>query len=321
MNPRYDTSIRLLGFALCLCASPAKAQDPAYPSGPLEMIVPFGAGGPVDALARTFARVMEGHAKQSVIVQSRPGGSFVVAMSTLHQAPANGRSFYYGPVTAVTVHPHWMKNLPFKKDSFIPVCQTFENTFFLIGGPHVPYKNVKELMAYAKANPGKLSYGHISVSSSPHLAGAELFGKLGLKATDVPYKTEAQIQQDMLGGQLDLGIVTTAFLGANPNMQPYVSFAATRLPAFPSVTTTRELGYPVTASGYGGIFVKAGTPAHMVNKLEELCKEVMMDSAMQDMGRRQSQLVDFLGSKAFAARIDADHAEKAILLKTVQLDR
>jgi tripartite-type tricarboxylate transporter receptor subunit TctC len=312
-----------LGSALSLGlgCSLAQAQEPAYPSGPLEMIVPFAPGGPVDALARTFARALELRAKHTVIVQSRPGGSFVVAMSAVNLAPANGHSFYFGPVTPITVHPHWMKTLPFKKDGFIPVCQTFENTFFLVGSPSLPHQDFAQLLAFAKANPGKLSYGHTGVASSVHLAAAELFGKLGVEAADIPYRGEPLIQQDLIGGQLPLGMVTAAFVGANPNMRAYLSFAATRLPAYPNVPTAAEQGYKVTPSGYGGIFVKAGTPAAMVQKLESLCKDAMSDTELQEMGRRQSQLVEFLGSKAFGARIDADHAQKAELLKTVRLDR
>jgi tripartite-type tricarboxylate transporter receptor subunit TctC len=306
-----------IGLASLGVAPALQAQT--WPSGPIEMVVPFPPGGSFDAVARTFARLMETKVKQPVVVQAKPGGSFVIGLSSVQAAPANGQSFYYGPVTPVTVHPHWMKTLPFAKDSFVPVCQTFENTFVLVAGPESRYNRFSDVVAASKA--AAVSYAHPGVSSSPHLAAAELFGKAGAPAVDIPYKGEPAIQQELTGKQIELAIVTAATVADFPAAKSLVVFADRRLPNLPNTPTAKELGFNVTPSGYGGVFVRAGTPPAVVRQLESTCKDVLAEPELQDLVKRFSQRAEFLDSKAFGARIDADHASKAELLKTVKLDR
>jgi tripartite-type tricarboxylate transporter receptor subunit TctC len=312
------TMRKLAAGALLLGASAAFGQ--AYPSRPVQMIVPFPAGAPVDALARSFAQALDKQLEQRVVVLNREGGSTTVAMNALLAAPNDGYTIVYGPVTALTVHPHWMKALQYKPEAFVPVCQTFENVFVLAASPNSPLRDFAGVLQQAKSKPGGLTYAHPGVSSSPHLAGAELFQRAGVTATDVPFRGEAAMVAQLRDASVDLGVVTSGF-ALNQGLKPIAVFADKRVTAFPNTPTARELGFPVTPSGYGGLFMRADTPAQVVAKVEQACKGAVADVTFKDMAQRLYQDTEFLDRARFTARLQADSRSKAELLKTVKLER
>lgn len=313
----------LRGLATSLLAlgmlAGAQAQG-SYPNKPVQMVIPYPPGGPVDLVARAFAQALDGKLNQRVVGMARDGGSTTVGMNAVLQAPADGYTLYYGPVTSLTVHLHWMKGLQFKMDSFTPVCQTFENAFYLVTRPDSRYTSLAQVLAQGKANPGSLSYGHPGVSSSPHLAGAELFQKAGVSARDVPFRGEPPMLPTLMSGEMDLAVVTTAFMKTQ-NLRPLAVFAFKRVAEFPNVPTVHELGFPVNPSGYGGLMVRAETPPDVVARIEKACREAVADPAFREFAQRYYQQTDFLDQKAFKARIQADHQSKGELLRTVNLDR
>jgi tripartite-type tricarboxylate transporter receptor subunit TctC len=307
----------LLATACALLATTAHAQS--YPTRPVQMIVPFPAGAPVDALARAFGQALSKPLGQNVVVMNREGGSTTIAMNALLAAPADGYNIIYGPVTALTVHPHWMKGLQYKPEQFTPVCQTFENVFVLAGAPNSP-ATLDATLAQAKTKPGGVTYAHPGVSTSPHLAGAELFQRAAVPSTDVPFRGEAAMIGQLRESAVDFGVVTTGF-AISQNLKPVLVFSEKRLPAFPQTPTAREAGYPVTPSGYGGLFVRADTPAPVVAKIEESCREAVADPAFKEIAQRLYQDTEFLDRARFTARLQADAKSKGELLKSVKLER
>ncbi|MBN9410714.1 MAG: tripartite tricarboxylate transporter substrate binding protein [Burkholderiales bacterium] len=319
---RHLVSGLLAGLAL-LAGLPAAAQSAGaagYPSRPLQMIVPFPAGAPVDLVARSFAQALDCKLGQRVVVLNREGGSTTVGMNALLGAPADGYTFVYGPVTALTVHLHWMKGLQFKAESFVPVCQTFENIFILATRADSPIDSFEAAVSRARAEPGKLTYGHPGVSSSPHLAGAELFQRAGVAVNDVPYRGETPMVPQIRSGDIDMAVVTTGLVITH-GMRALAVFSEKRLAAFPNVPTVKELGYAVSPSGYGGLFVRADTPQPIVAALETGCRDALADPAFREVAQRQFQQAEYLDHTRFKARIDADYKSKETLLKTVKLDR
>lgn len=305
-------------LALGLLAG-AHAQG-SYPSKPVQMVIPYPPGGPVDLVGRAFAQALDTKLNQRVVAIARDGGSTTVGMNAVLQAPADGYTLYYGPVTSLTVHLHWMKGLQFKMDSFAPVCQTFENAFYLVTRPDSRYTSLAQVLEQGKAKPGSLSYGHPGVSSSPHLAGAELFQRAGVSARDVPFRGEPPMLPTLMSGEMDLAVVTTAFMKTQ-NLRPLAVFAFKRVAEFPGVPTVHELGFPVNPSGYGGLMVRAETPPDVVARIEKACREAVADPTYKEFAQRYYQQTDFLDQKAFKARIQADYLSKGELLKTVNLDR
>jgi tripartite-type tricarboxylate transporter receptor subunit TctC len=306
----------VLAAALALAATVACAQD--YPARPIQMLVPFPPGGIVDIMARGFAQPLDGRLGQRVLVVNRPGGGLTIGMVGLAQAPADGYTVLYSPVTPITIQPHRMKNLAYTRETIVPICQTFENVFYVAVGPKSPFQDFQSLVAYAKANPGKLRYITPGVASSPHLAGAELWRKAGVDLTDVPYAGEASGFPHLLSGEVDLGIITTSGV-ASQKLRPLAVFATERVKRYPDVPTVAELGFPILPSGYGGLFVRAGTPAPIVARLEAACREATADPAYQDLAEKQFQQSGYLDRAAFTARLDADYKSKAALIPTLKL--
>lgn len=312
---------RSLGAAAVLLAACAGVQaQGAYPTKPIQLIIPFPAGGPTETLGRSFAQVLDTKLGQRVVVVNRDGGSTTVGMNALLSAPADGYTIVYGPVTALTVHLHWMKGLQFKADSFTPICQTFENQFFLATRPDSRFTSFQQVVAEGKAEPGKLSYGHPGISSSPHLAGAELFQNVGISARDIAYRGEPAMLPTLMSGELDMVVVTTSFVVTH-KLRPLAVFSERRLPQYPNTPTVKEMGYTVNPSGYGGLFVRADTPRDVVARIERACRETIADPAFQEVAQRLYQQTDYLDHAGFQARIQADYKSKQELLKFVKLER
>jgi tripartite-type tricarboxylate transporter receptor subunit TctC len=309
---------RLLACGLAaIAACGALAQD-YYPTRPVQMLVSFPAGSIVDIMARPFAQIAEQTFGQRIVVVNRPGGSQTIAMNGLMAAPADGYNWVYTPVTPVTIHPHRMK-LAYTPESFIPMCQTFENVFYVAVGPHSPFKALRELVDAAKAKLGHLKYATAGIASSPHLAGAELWQRLGASLVDVPFAAmDASTIQTLVKGNVESGIVTTHFV-VTQKLRPLAVFAAERQKRFPDVPTVTELGHPIPPSGYGGVFVRQGTPPAIVTRIDEACRRAATDPQYRDIAEKQFQAATYLDSQAFSARVDADSRAIAKLIPTLNL--
>jgi tripartite-type tricarboxylate transporter receptor subunit TctC len=325
MQVRFKPPVALRSVCLAVLAitlsaaalSPARAQSPERP---LQMVVPFAAGGAIDFVARSFAQALDRQLQQRIVVVNRDGASGTIAFNAALAAPADGYTILFGAVTPLTVHLHWMKGLQFDATSFVPVCQTFENNFFVATAPGSPLKSLESALTNARARPGQLSYAHTGVASSPHLAGAELFQKAGVQLVDVPFRSEASMLVPLKDGSIDLGIVTSNAV-MTQGLTPLAVFAERRMAAFPAVPTIKELGYAVTPSGYGGLMMRATTPAAIVAKIESACREAVADPDYKQAAERNHQDAEYLGRAGFTARMEADRRSKATLLKSVKFER
>lgn len=320
MKHLFDLARSLRAFAVAavglLATFPAPAQD--FPVRPLQMVMPFPPGGIVDIMGRGFAQALGTRLGQQVVVVNRPGAGLTIGMAALGQAPADGYTMIYTPVTPITIQPHRMKNLSYTREQFIPLCQVYESVFFVAVGPKSPFQDLQALLAFARANPGKLRYATSGIGSSPHLAGAELWHKAGVQLVDVPYAGEVQAMPALVSGDVDLGIITTT--GVNMGkLRPLAVYAEERFAAYPNVPTLTEAGHPVLPSGYGGIFIRAETPAPIVARLASACREAAADPTYRELAVRQFQLSNHVDRAGFSARIEADYRAKGALLPILKL--
>lgn len=306
----------LLAIAAALVAQPTAAQE--YPARPVQMVMPFPPGGIVDIMGRGFAQALGTKLGQQVVVVNRPGAGLTIGMAAVAQAPADGYTIIYTPVTPITIQPHRMKNLSYTREQIIPLCQVYESLFFVAVGPKSPFQDLQSLLAFARANPGKLRYATSGIGSSPHLAGAELWQKAGVQLIDVPYAGEVQAMPSLVSGDVDLGIITATGVNVG-KLRPLAVFADARYPAFQQVPTVTEAGLAVLPSGYGGLFIRADTPPAIVARLEAVCKEAAADPAYRDLAARQFQLSNHVDRAGFSARIEADFRAKGVLLPTLKL--
>jgi tripartite-type tricarboxylate transporter receptor subunit TctC len=308
----------LAAWAAAGAACCAFAQDPAYPSKPVQLIIPFPPGGSVDIMGRGFGQAFDSKLNQRVIVQNRGGAGLTIGMAALVQAPADGYTVLYSPVTPLSIQLHRMKGLAYTRESVIPVCQTFENLFYVAVGPKSPFQTVQQLLEHAKANPGRLRFGVPGLGGSPHLAAAELWMRAGVTMTDVPYAGEILFAPHLLTNEIDLGIATTTLV-VSQKLRPLAVYAANRQKLFPDVPTVAELGHPILPSGYGGLFVRNGTPAPIVARIEQACRDATADPGYRSLTEKQFQQADYLDRAAFTARLDADTKAKASLIPTLKI--
>jgi tripartite-type tricarboxylate transporter receptor subunit TctC len=255
------------GLALTV---PAGAQD--YPSKPIRIVVPIAAGGVADIAARALAQKVGEGGKYTIVVENRTGGAGVPGTDTAAKAAPDGYTFLMGYHGVLSILPH-MTKLPYDpvKD-FVPVVNVVMVPNILVVHPSVPAKNIKELIAYAKANPGKLSYASQGVGSTGHLGG-ELFKQLaGIDLVHVPYRGAAPAQQDLIAGHVQLlfDVITLARGPVADGRLRAIGVAdKARSEAVPNVPTLAEQGLDLTLGAWFGLVAPAGTPKQAVAWMNE----------------------------------------------------
>jgi tripartite-type tricarboxylate transporter receptor subunit TctC len=263
---------RLLTALLAALALPALAQGD-YPNKPIRMIVGFAPGGGTDIMARIVATRMSEHMGESVIVENRPGNSGIVGAVAVAKAPPDGYTLMMGVMSLNTIQPNLVPNLPFDpiKD-FAPVNLVASVPHFILVPPSLGVNSIAELIAYAKARPGKMSYPSAGTGTSTHLAGEMFRLQAGnLDIVHIPYKSAGHSMPDLLAGRVQLAfetLPTTAAYVKNGKLKALAVTTSKRLAEFPTVPTTAEAGLPAyRLRTWYGVFAPAGTPSAIVNRL------------------------------------------------------
>jgi len=271
MNLRSQYAVLLTSLlALALPAAQALAQK-SYPTKAIRMIVPFAPGGSNDIMGRLVAAKWTESMGQQVVVDNRPGASGIVGTDLAAKAAPDGYTVLVMSLT-FTVNPSIRSKLPYDTEKdLVPVTLIASAPLILVVHPSLPVKSVKEFIAYAKANPGKLNFGSGGPGSTPHLAGEMLKTMAGLEMTHVPYKGGGPALADLLGGQIQLmleNIPSTLPFVKSGKLRVLAVTSKKRSPAVPDVPTLDEAalkGYELT--GWNGLFVPRGTPRAIVNQL------------------------------------------------------
>ena len=280
MTPLRRALLLFVAAASAIAGTPATAQT--FPSRPVTMVVPFAPAGITDGIARIVAPKLAEKWKQPVIVDNRAGGGTIVGTQSVVKAPADGHTLLLTSF-GFTTNQILVKNLPYESRSLAPLNLTATAPNVLYLHPSVPASTVAELIAYAKANPGKLTFASSGNATSPHLA-AELFASVtGIELVHVPYKGTAPAMADVLGGQVS-GIFDTMqsmqYVKAG-KLKVLAVASRKRLPGAPLLPTFAEAGIPaMEMASWFGYFVAAETPLALRKKLFDDIQEVL---AMPDM--------------------------------------
>ena len=263
-------SVRLLlaAASLCFCAT-ALAQ---YPSKPLRLIVPFPPGGAAELGARIFAQPLGQALGQPVVVETRPGGDGVIAADAALKSAPDGYTLFYATNTAFNWVLATRKNPPYDPVAdFTPVSLVGYFGFFLFSHPSVPASSVAELIAYARANPGKLNYG--TGNSTSQLLGAQMKSLEKLDIVHVPYKGDAPLTVDLLGGRVHMAFATPGSAAPHVKEGKLRALAAmfpSRSPLLPEVPSAQEAGLGrMTLTPWGAVFGPKGMPKEVVDALKE----------------------------------------------------
>ena len=277
----------LAALTLLLCcalpAGPASAQD--YPAKPLRLVVPFPAGGGTDIVARTLGERLAAELGQPVIIDNRPGAGTVIGTDNVAKSAPDGYTLLMATF-AHAVNPALQSKLPYPTtQSFAPVALVGRSPNVLVVNPAKPFKSVADVLAYARANPGKLSYGSFGNGTSAHLAG-ELFKSLArVDIVHVPYKGSSPALTDLLGGQIDLMFTTVASVAQyikSERLRALAVTSAKRSAAYPKLPTIAEAGVPgYAAESWYGIYVPAGTPAPIIARLNQAVHAAVKSEAFK----------------------------------------
>ena len=274
------TRALVLGASLCWMAA-AWAQTAA----PIRMLVGYAPGGPVDAAARLFAPALSRELGQGVVVENRPGAGGVLAGDLVAKAPANGQVLFFGASPTLTISPHVLKSMPFdplRDLSALAPILSYANV--LVVNKEQPFRTVADLQAFARANPGKVSYGSAGMGGSNHLSG-ELFAKrVGAQLTHVPYKGNAPAMTDVIGGQLTMmfDIIGTGRNYVNTGrVRALAVTSRERNPSLPEVPTLRESGVDFDVGGWYGLYGPPQMPAELVQRFNEATRRALAQDELR----------------------------------------
>lgn len=269
--------MKSLKIALCaaLAALSLGAAAQTYPSKAVKIIVPYTAGGTTDMLARTVGAKLSEKWKQPVVIDNRPGANGIIGMDLVAKAPADGYTLgLASPGTHAVNETLYASTIPHKpQKDFVPVSLSVRAPMVLVVNAGIPVKNVRELVAYVKANPGKLSIASGGSGSSQHIAAEQLKSMAGIDMTHIPYKGGGAAYVDLLGGQVQ--VMIDALQQAMPHikagkLRPIAVASAQRLPQLPDVPTLAESGVPgYESSAWYGFVAPAGTPKEIVSQLSQ----------------------------------------------------
>ena len=307
----------VLGAGL-LGGTSALAQ--AYPTKPVTIIVPFAAGGTTDILARIIGQALTAELGQSVVVDNRAGAGGNIGGQAAAKAAPDGHTLFMGTVGTHAINASLYKKMPFDpvKD-FAPLTRVANVPNLLVANPAQPYKSVKDLIAYAKANPGKVNFGSSGNGSSIHLSG-ELFKSLAkVDMQHVPYKGSAPAVTDLLGNQI--GIMFDNMPSAiqhvrSGSLVPLAVTTAKRSPELPNVPTIAEAGVPgYEATSWFGMFAPAGTPAPVLAKLNAAIVKVLGQPDVKKKINEQGAEVYSETPEQFAAFIQAESVKWGKVVK------
>jgi tripartite-type tricarboxylate transporter receptor subunit TctC len=264
-----DAAASALLVLIAGAAVSAHAQP--YPAKPLRLIIAYAAGGGTDTLGRVFAQKLTEGLGRQIIVDNRPGANGNIATELAVNAPPDGYTLIMGNIGPIGVNPHLYKLAFDPLRDLAPVTLIATAPLLVVVHPSLPVNSLKELIALAKRQPGKLSYSSAGVGSSNHLAGALFNIEAGVDVMHIPYKGASPALIDLIAGQVQLSFQTLPSVSPNvraKRLKPLVITSKQRAPTFPEVPTSAEAGLPAfEVSAWYSLLVPGGTPRPIIDRL------------------------------------------------------
>ena len=276
----------LIAAAALACSSLASAQD--YPSRPITIVVPAPPAGATDVLARVLAEEMGKSMKQTIIVDNKPGASGMLGASAVARAAPDGYTLFLSHATPIYYAHYMFSKVPYDvRRDFAFITEICSASLVLAVNKDVPVRTMKEFVAWAQVNKGKVAYGSFGVGSSSHLLNAHLSESRRLDMTHVAYKGEAPMIQDMIGGQIPMAIGTLGTMAphiTSGSLRPLAIIGEKRLPELPNVPTMAEAGFTDEEfKPIGGVLLTAPakTPPAILARIEKEARAAVQTAAMK----------------------------------------
>ena len=294
----------------------ARAQPTDFPQKPVKIVVPYPPGG-LDILYRAIGAELSSKWRQPVIIENRPGADSIIGADSVARAAPDGYTLLASGDFTFIANRFLYAKLPYDPDkSFVPVSLVAQTDMFIVASQSLPVKDIRELVAYARAHPKTVSYGSFSRGSAPDLAFEILNKREGLDLLGVPFKGVSPIMAAIAGGEIQLGMGGTnvaAPLVLAKRMKVLAMSGPTRHPQFPDVPTVTEQGYPYLDSRFWyGVFAPAGTPGPIVEKISKDIQAIVANKAFVETNMTARGIHALSGrSDDLAKRIPEDTARAA----------
>jgi tripartite-type tricarboxylate transporter receptor subunit TctC len=309
----------LTTIAIGLTAPLAVAEN--FPIQPVRIISPFPTGSGPDVAARLLAEKLTNNWKQSVVIDSKPGGNGFLAAAAAKAAPASGYTLFLADAGHLAINPSLFKKLPYDpKVDFVPVGGVFKTSFFIVVGANSPYRTAKDLIAAAAVTPGKITYGSTAVGSPPHLGSAQIEAASGTKMTHVTYKETSQLNMAVSTGEIDWAMGSLAASGPllRAGKVRFLAIAdGTRSPSMLDLPTLEESGGPrgVQARSWVALMAPKGTPVAIINSLNQSLNEVLKQPEVAEKFMTFGFVTDPMTPTALGSLIESDTVNYAVMVK------
>jgi len=311
--------IAALCTVLALCLPAASAQAQSYPSKPIRIIVPFAAGGTSDILARALGPRITEAWKQPVVVENRTGANGNVGADHVAKSAPDGYTMLLSDVGALAINPSVYPNMPFDPvRDFSPIVMVSYSPHVLAVHPSVPVASVPELIAYARANPGKLNFANSGTGGAPHLAGVEFAKRTGVQWAYIPYKGGSAAVMDVVAGNANVlfnGMLATYPSVKAGRLKGLAVSGAQRVPSAPELPTIAETLPGFVTGSYQGLLAAAGTPREIVAQLNAELTRILNTEDMKAFLAKQGTEVRTGTPEALGAFIASEKTRWATVVK------
>lgn len=324
MFKQSKLSILLIAFMVMAmliaagCASSKPAEKPApvkgkYPEKNVQIIVPVPAGGTTDAMARLMAQLGQKEFGQTFYITNKPGGALTIGAADMVKSAPDGYTLMVTPLGPIVMQMHY-RQLPYKYEDFEPVAYS-SAVYNVLAVPKGKFKDAKDMIAFMKANPGKLKYGTPAIGGLPHIATENFLLQAGCDAKGVGFNGDADMLAALLGGHIDFAIIGT--VNENLKTGALVGLAVgspARLPNQPNIPTFKEIGYDVSTSVWSGVFAPKGTPVEVLDRLNAGFNKIFKDPAFLEKAAAIGEMPNPMSRAEFKAFVDKEYASNRKLI-------
>ena len=303
---------RILGALwICLCVTLGNSShaQPAWPSQPLKLVVPYPAGGNADAIGRLVATRLASAFNQSIVVENRAGAGGTIGAEAVARAAGDASTFLLAPVAILAITPH-LRRVPYDPETdLLPVAMLSSSYGLVAARKDLPAATMQEFIALAKKEPGKFSFGSAGAATATHITGEIVHLRAGIKLLHVPYKGSGDALTDLLGGRIDLMYDPVALAQARSgNVKVLAVTSAVRHPLLPAEPTLREIGLDIAGGSWFGVFAAKGTQPQVITRMAGEIEKIVTAADAREQMLKFSQYPDFRGPQAFACQVQDDRA-------------
>jgi len=316
-----DTSKLRLAVAastMCLLLLPGLGAAQTFPKGPVQMLIPFGPGGTTDLMARALQPELDRALAGSVVIVNKAGAGGSVALAELARAKPDGQTIAMTTIGAQVLQPA-LRKLSYATGDFDFICGTYDVPVMMMVKADSPFKSLADVLAFARKEPGALTYGSSGQGTSLHIAMAALLSRAGVTGLHVPYKSSGEMVTGLAGNHIMMFMETPA-VATQYQLRPLVVLAQKRLDNFSGVPTAAELGLDVRGSVWGGLVGPKGMPADIRQRLEEACATAAATEAYRSAAARLNNPLVYRNARDFQAFAEAEAKAYANVVREFGLE-